>query len=61
MRELNRNEGDDNQAHYHLLDIDKYLLLELNDVVLAVPQEQPLHEKKVHGPHGHHEDEWDEA
>jgi len=61
VRELNRNEGDNNQAHNHLLDIDKYLLLELNDVVVAIPQEQPLHEEEVHGPHGHHEDEWDET
>jgi hypothetical protein len=61
MRELNRDEGDDNQAHDHLFEIDKDLLLELDDVVLAVPQEQPLHEEEVHSPHGHHEDERDET
>ena len=57
MRELNRDEGDDNQAHDHLFEINKDLLLELDDVVLAVPQEQPLHEEEVHSPHSHHEDE----
>lgn len=33
---LDRYEGDYNQAHDHLLDIDKNLLFELYDVVLAV-------------------------